>query len=192
MLLPTGLDWHRCACACGCACPLQHLCLGESCPPSPHPETRQLSPSRLSLGPLELLPRHWSAEPVSPAGRKSVRGPLRRSPGTALALLSPGCHLHWFSQPGVVGTPLPGPGTLGREPDVGLDPSSSQRGPLQLTYPSPGPPRGGNRSSHAPPLCRGGFRCRSVASGFGSAGRRRSSVTGSVADLSFSCGRGRR
>ena len=47
-------------------------------------------------------------------------GPLRETPGTPEASISLSHNLHWFSEPKVMGTSLPGTGTLGWEPGVAL------------------------------------------------------------------------
>ena len=61
--------------------------------------------------PFKLLPPHWSSQRVSPS--KSVCGPFKRDClGLQKPFLSLSLNLHWFIQPEVMGTSLPGTGIL--------------------------------------------------------------------------------
>ena len=79
-------------------------------PPSSRPDSRQCSSSPdMSLVSFKVLSPCWSS--VSPS--KSMCGPFKRN---CLGLQKPSISLtlspHWFLQPEVLGTSLPGTGTL--------------------------------------------------------------------------------
>ena len=66
----------------------QHFYLGESCPLSSHPVARKFSCSLYVSGALlELLPKCWSTEGVSPS--KSLWGPLKGTPWDTRSLPFP-------------------------------------------------------------------------------------------------------
>lgn len=64
--------------------------------------------SFISLALLKLLPLHWSFEQVS-----WYTGPLRAAFGLLQTFVFLRCNPCWFSQPNIMGTPLPGTGSLG-------------------------------------------------------------------------------
>ena len=69
-------------------------------------------PPHVSLALLELLPQHWTSESVSP--HKSVYGSFKEElPGTPEASISLSLNPHWFLQPELMGTSLPGTGGPG-------------------------------------------------------------------------------
>ena len=66
-------------------------------------------PPHMSLVPFKLLPQCWSSEQVSPS--KSMNGPFKRiCPGLQKPSISLSPNPHWFLQPEVMGTSLPGQG----------------------------------------------------------------------------------
>lgn len=58
----------------------QHFCPGQSCPSSPFPKPDNSVPPYMSLALIELLPQHWSSQPMSSSARKSMWGLLRGMP----------------------------------------------------------------------------------------------------------------
>ena len=102
----------------------QHFCLGEICPltPSSYPDTTQLVPPFMSLVTFKLLPKFWSSDGVNPS-----KSELRPFKSNCLGLHQQSVSLshkpHWSLQSEVMGTSLPGTGTLGLGvPGVGLVP----------------------------------------------------------------------
>ena len=75
-------------------------------------------PPHMSLVPFELLPQCQSSEGVSLS--KSVCWPFKRNAWDSKSPVSLSHSPCWFLQPEVMGTYLPGTGTLGWGPGVGL------------------------------------------------------------------------
>nr|KAF6437991.1 hypothetical protein HJG59_008691 [Molossus molossus] len=88
------------------------------------------------------------------SGRESdkfVRGPFKELPGAPARSASLSLSSCWFFQPEVMGTSLPGTGTLRRVSGVGGGPLSPQGGPSQPRYPPDFyPPHLGVGPAHPP------------------------------------------
>ena len=90
-------------------CP--HFCVRGSCVPALALMPDNSVPSHMSLRPFSLLSQCWSSEVVSL--RKSVLRPFKRAlSGIPAVSVFQSFNLHWFLQPEVMGTYLPGAGTL--------------------------------------------------------------------------------
>ena len=91
----------------------EHFFLGESCPLSSLPDAGQFSSSPYVSDTFQSSTPCWSSVSL-------CRALYRELPGIPAVSVFHSLNPHWFLQPEVVETSLPGTGTLGWGPGVGL------------------------------------------------------------------------
>ena len=145
-LAPTWVYWlGRGGLNKGAIAPASASVPGESCPDpcSSALTLKQVNSvlSHLSMALVKLMPLHWSPVWVILWDSESMFRPLNRntfssrSRGFWQPSFSPRCNPHWFSQPDVMGTPLPSIGVLGWGFRGGAGSLTPHRKPPKLKYP---------------------------------------------------------
>ena len=112
VFLLCGPEWKRTHKGHNATARSLKFCPGGSCPPALTLVSHTSMSPYLPLVPFQLLPWCWSQREWVCISPKSTAGPSRRDFWESCSFFS--CHnSHWFLQPEVMGSYLPGTGNLG-------------------------------------------------------------------------------